>query len=56
MNIYGEPEQDRYILVAVHSGSIQTNKYFQPTCSSTAGRAVKMTEKVLKWIRKVMLM
>ena len=54
MNINGEVPEYRYILVAVYVGSYQTNKYFQPGCTSTAGRAIKITDKVLKWIRKNM--
>ena len=47
-------DSDRNILVAVHAGGYHTNKYFQPICTSIAGRAHKMTDKVLKWIRKNM--
>ena len=54
MNINGEVPEFRNILVAVNSGIPETNKYFQPLCSSTAGMAIKMTDKVLKWIRKNM--
>ena len=42
------------ILVAVNAGYWPTQKYFQPQCSSVAGRAHKITDKVLKWIRKNM--
>ena len=54
MNIYGEVPEYRNILVAVISGHAITNEYFQPICSSNAGIAVKMTNKVLNWIRKNM--
>ena len=54
MNIGGEVPEYRNILVAVNSGHYQTSKYFQPTCTSTAGIAIKMTDKILNWIRKNM--
>ena len=45
---------EQNILVAVHAGSYDTSKYFQPACSSRASRAHKITDKVLTWILKNM--
>ena len=47
-------EMEQNILVAVNAGYYETQKYFQPACTSVAGRAHKITDKVLKWIRKNM--
>ena len=49
-----EKDTDHNILVAVNAGYYETQKYFQPPCTSVAGRAHKITDKVLKWIRKNM--
>ena len=45
-----EEDSEQNILVAVHTGGYNTAKYFQPSCSTTANRAHKITDKVLSWI------